>query len=294
MSIEYNKGKGRGKTTADDEKFIDELYAELDKEINNLTDEQPSQALDESIIAAAYEAVTPNSKVTDIKTKQQSAKQFKSKKSSAWHVPFSLAASTVLVMVLFVNQGDDAIVPQSSITPEPMLIESEEGSEMIFESSPSESLAVESEALGMKSLRAPLQMKQAPKRAIVKSVTNSAYQAMEGKQELMAPELAMTQDIAKNSVNIKKKGRNKRVVSGSAVNLSQAPWLSYSKYLLFKEQKLPWSLMVENKDDYLILVVISADKSEEYRMSKDKYLITNLPGAQETHSSFEQIKAINN
>ncbi len=298
MSTEHNEEKSQDKATAD-EKFIKELYAELEKGSDDLVAEQPSQALDESIISAAHQAASPNTTVIDIKAKkedikQQKASQQKAEKSPAWHLPFSLAASTVLVMILFVNQGNEAIVPQSITVPEPIITATEEESDMVFESSSSERSAVDSEYTGMNNSMAPLKMKQAPKRAAIKRVASSPYQATENKQELMVPEIAMTQGIAKNSININKKQQMNRAASGSSVNLSLPPLLSYQQYLLFKEQRLQWSLVVENKDDYLILVVIGDDKSEEYRIAKEKYTIINLPEGQGIRSSFEQIKTNNN
>jgi hypothetical protein len=291
MSTKDNEDKGQKKIIQSDEHFINALYDELGKENHNLVDLKPSQTLDESVIAAAHRALSTSTKLVDIKAKQKAFKLQERKRTPIWRVPFGLAASTILVMILFLNQGNEMIVPEIRTAYEPMLTELE--SDTFFEMT-SDISVVESDAVGTKISTQSLKRKQVIDSAAVNSVARSKSHVKKENSQRLTPSVPMRQARPVKDIKVNKEGWNMRSASGSHIKLAQVPWLASSQYLLFKQQKLQWSLVVEKKDHYVILIILSAEKSEKYRISKAKYLITGLADAQITKLAFEKIKKLKN
>jgi len=103
------------KISAQDEAFIDSLYAELKAE-----NEQPSELLDQRIISAAKKAIS-----TKPQQKTQSSTKVKSTINKiqikpVWYVSLASAASVFLVVSLVINQ-----VVIENVAQEPVSIQSE-------------------------------------------------------------------------------------------------------------------------------------------------------------------------
>ncbi len=320
---EQNKGVANhfAKEVLDDELFIDALYQELDKERSNAVTSVPSQSLDDRIIAAAHHALNKKVQVTKSKVKpaevkrakvdKQRDKQLKSQKLSAWRVPFSLAASTVLVMILFVNQGDEAIVPQSRIIPqtgivpqgnmspqhnefaEPVLTDTKMNLDTRLKSTSVQSNLHKSDSEASPStIVTALPIKQAPKRPAVKRIARSAYQAQEIKPDSLSPELSMMQNSALSHNALDKKKRKPTKETARPANVKPPVWLSHTRYLLLRKQHAQWALLEENKEGYLIKVLVDNSKHENYFLSKERYKIKVLSNQKNRPASFEVINVI--
>jgi hypothetical protein len=291
MSTEQDKNK----TMIDDEKFINELYAELENDLTNFPDEQPSESLDQSILAASRQAIGSNPKAEKTKTEKPSGV----KKSRVWHVPFSLAASTVLVVSLVVNQGEESQLPKEPAISEPIVIQSN----MQY----NRAVSTKSEAISEKKMMAEVKRRKfakqeirQPEKMTITPVQLAKKKSIKADIELFAlaeevfvrSELVQS-DYAPTVVNKSNSGLKRQ---SPAHRLSQnfiIPWLSYQQYLSFREQNSQCSLLEETEGYYLISIYIAESNFSQYKLKKKEFNIISLPNDTETKFLFEQIKLLN-
>lgn len=327
MSTEHDKNK----VFIDDEKFIDALYAELETELDNaqekglttnpsdkLFTEHPSASLDQRILAAAHKAVDSSPKAIDLVGKTPS----KIGKARAWHVPLSLAASTVLVVSLVVNQGEESVLPNADIMLAPIAVQAEQalstkrvgiaerdvmaqGQSREFAKQNSHQANENANTQVQKSVQA---IKRGPAQPPVPSARKEKHEvevAMVAPQAVNAPENSVSTDKrARTITRDKMTALHKKSLASKLASLSTLPLLSLQQYQLYKEQKKQWLLRHESEQYYLIDVFASKQKTTQYKLSKKYFyikplardladgLVSSLANDIEHRHSFEQIEAL--
>jgi len=301
MSNEQDKNK----VTIDDEKFINELYAELNSELKNSSDdnsfnEQPSESLDQSILAVAHKAVGSCPKVVE----ESIDKSPRAKKSRAWHVPLSLAASTVLVVSLVVNQGEKSILPNEPSMSEPVAAQADMQYERavntkgqatseikIMAQSKKRELAKQRTRQDEKMGSAAAQLaKIKPVQAKVK--TQIYTELLSAEENVMADSMLAQAEHTQPAMNESVASLNEQLPASKRAENIVIPLLSYQQYLLFKEQDNQWSLLKETEDSYLISVYIKSHVNQ-YKLLKKDFNINGLLSDVETKFLFEQITLLN-
>lgn len=266
--------KDENKALQDDEKFINELYAELENELSSAASEQPSKSFDESILAAAHNAVAIGSNAT----KSTVEKLPEVDKSRPWYVPISLAASTLLVVSLVVNQGGD-IFPNDTIQPESIAVQADVEPEHV--------VATEKQRMSKRSFMA--ERKELIKGKARQADKMARMPSLMTKQESDIAEsglAAMTNDSLQGSLQASLQDSLDR-------KEAQIPRLSNQQYLHFKKQSFLWSLHKELNDDYLINVFSDKNIVVQYKLSKEEFLISDMLDGESHKLSFEQITPLN-
>ncbi|KGJ91222.1 hypothetical protein [Colwellia psychrerythraea] len=331
MSTEHDKNK----VTIDDEKFIDALYAELEREIENelkntqqneltteptdkLFTEQPSASLDQRILAAAHKAVDSSPKAIDFGGEKSS----KIRKSRTWHVPLSLAASTVLVVSLVVNQGEESVLPNGDIMLEPIAIQAEQAlstkrvgiaERNVMAQGQSREFAKQSNHQAKKNANPLIQesvqvAKRVPAQAPVYVARKQEHEvavAMVDLPAFKAPENSVLGDkrartIAREETSVLQEKSSASKLAG----LNTVPFLSLQQYQLYKEQSKQWLLRNESRQYYLIDVFDSEQKTTQYKLLKKYFnikplainladgFVSSLANGIDHKHSFEQIEAL--
>jgi len=319
MSTEHDKNK----VTIDDEKFIDALYAELEIELENaqekeistnstdkLFTEQPSASLDQRILTAAHNAIDSTPKTIDLVGKKPS----KIGKSRAWHVPLSLAASTVLVVSLVVNQGEESILPSRDIVPVPRTVqvepalsnESVGGAERkMMAKGQSQKLAKQSTRQAKENASALLEA-QKQRTMEVESKHNDdfsvevlALQAVKSRENSMSPDKHVRGITTKEMATLKERSSASKLESTNPMLL-----LSLQQYQLYKEKNKQWLLRSESEQYYVIDVFATNQKTIQYKLLKKHFninvltrnladvLVNSLTNEVEQKHSFKQIEAL--
>jgi len=230
------------KALANDEAFMNALYTRVD---NAEVDEQPSDELDQRILAAAHKAVahSPVERRPEA-IALSSVKNIKRKKLSTWYVSLASAASLVLVVSLVVNQNDKEII---SIDHEFFMEDAMESSapaatqsEQLFESDIATKYKVEA--------LAPQKQKREKRSAKMYSSANVAI--TDAKVLVLDPLVKMD----------------------SLMN--RKPILTYQQYFLFEKQQVQWSLVSEHNDYYVINIFESEieNKSKEENKNKQNFV----------------------
>jgi hypothetical protein len=293
MSTEQDNNK----VAIDDEKFINELYTELEDELTNASDEQPSESLDQSILAAAHKAVDSKPKTTRTRVE----KSPKVKKTRTWHVPLSLAASTVLVVSLVVNQGEEPVLPKELTIPEqPEVIQSDMqvkptvgakkpptpkrkvmGEGRIRETSKrmnqqvAKAGSVPAQQIKKKSMKAEVE---------ILSIEESNLVNNELAQDTYAPKFNNEKEISSNN----------ELYASSFANSSIIPWLSTQQYMLYREGNNQCTLLEESEEYYLISVHITESEVSQYKLMKKEFNISSLPSEASGKFLFDKIKLLSN
>lgn len=262
MSIKSDESN----TLADDEKLIDDLYAQLNDESalveeDSLSEEKPSLSLDQKIIAAAHQSVSDNIvSLTDKKAKKEP-------RHKAWYFPVGIAASAILAVSLVVNQNNEV-----QLTAAPPLEVTYTDAEMAMVQSKKEKAEVQQ-------LEA-MQSRQSQQRQ--RSAHLSAQQNLARKKP--AP---MTADEIKPFA----REINPIIPSVSSLSADTEQFeslilkLSDGQYQQFLTENKQWSAVTEDDDSYVIKVLNSSGEAEQYILIKDKYLISDF--------SLKNIKKLN-
>ena len=280
MSIEHDKNK----STLDDEKFIDDLYAQLSTEAEGSLDEYPSAELDENVLAAAHQSINVKATVVDL------ASNKKSKASRVWYVPVGIAASCLLAVSLVINQGGEVLInTQSSpqLFHQPSLERSLSSTESVMADKPVlDQKIAESEAMPMLAKTQQMDLLQ----------TN--------KQRLKAGKSRQIEEKARIAFHSAKKSSAKKSNEFSVMDKrevaeikttpvpSERVWLSTSQYHLFVKQSRLWSAMVESDNVYLINVFYDGEQTEQYSLSKDVFNIDHFTDKTAGKFLFKQIETI--
>ncbi len=299
MSTEHDKNK----VTIDDEKFIDALYAELEMELESaqkntqqseltteptekLFTEQPSASLDQRILAAAHKAVDSSPKAIGLAGEKSS----KIRKSRAWHVPLSLAASTVLVVSLVVNQGEESVLPNGDIMLEPITVHAEQAlstkrvgiaERNVMAQGQSREFAMQSSHQAKKNANPLIQESvQVAKRAPVYVARKNEHEvadAMVALQAVQAPENSISSDKRTRAITREEMTVLQEKSSASKLaGLNTVPLLSLQQYQLYKKQNQQWLLRNESEQYYLIDVFASKQKVTQYKLLKKHFIIKPL------------------
>ena len=327
MSTEHDKNK----VTIDDEQFIAALYAELEMELEsaqkntqqnelttNPTDklftEQPSASLDQRILAAAHKAVDSKPKIIDLNGEKPS----RNKKSRAWHVPLSLAASTVLVVSLVVNQGEESVLPNRDVMLAPRTVQAEQAlstkrvgiaERNVMAQGQSRDLAKQSSHQAKKNASTLIQEPvQAAKRAPIQVARKQEHEVaveMPALPDFKAPPSRIFPDeqvrriASAEMATLKKKSSFSKLEGSSPMRL-----LSLQQYQLFKKQNKQWFLRNESEQYYVIDVFDSEHKATQYKLLKKHFNInvltrntagdhvSSLANDIEHKHSFEQIEVL--
>lgn len=328
MSTEHDKNK----VFIDDEKVIAALYAELETELENaqenelttttptdkLFSEQPSESLDQRILAAAHKAVESNPKVIDLAGEKSSL----IRKSRAWYVPLSLAASMVLVVSLVVNQGEQSVLPNRDVMFEPSTVQIEQSlsnesvgivERKVMAQGQSRDLANKDSRQAMKNAKRSVQNlaqvpahipAQAPIQAAKSqdhevAVEMFALPAIKAPQHGVSPEIQVRSITSEEIASLEEKS-SESTLKGS----SPMPLLSLQQYQLYKEQNKQWLLLNESEQYYLIDVFDSEQKLTQYKLLKKYFyisdltiglagdLVSNLAKDIEHKHSFDQIEVL--
>ncbi|MCJ8295804.1 MAG: hypothetical protein MJK15_15480 [Colwellia sp.] len=335
MSTEHDKNK----VTIDDEQFIAALYAELEMELEsaqkntqqnelttNPTDklftEQPSASLDQRILAAAHKAVDSKPKIIDLNGEKPS----RNKKSRAWHVPLSLAASTVLVVSLVVNQGEESVLPNRDVMLAPRTVQAEQAlstkrvgiaERNVMAQGQSRDLAKQSSHQAKKNANTLIQESvqnlaqvpaYIPAQAPVQAAKNQDHEvavemlslpAIKVPQHGVSPDIQVRRIASEEMARLKEKSPASKLEGSSPMLL-----LSLQKYQLYKEQNKLWLLLNENEQHYLIDVFDSEQKTTQYKLLKKHFniktltrnvageLVSRLENDIEDKHSFEQIEVL--
>ena len=331
MSTEHDKNK----VTIDDEQFIAALYAELETELEsaqkntqqnelttNPTDklftEQPSASLDQRILAAAHKAVDSKPKIIDLNGEKPS----RNKKSRAWHVPLSLAASTVLVVSLVVNQGEESVLPNRDVMLAPRTVQAEQAlstkrigiaERNVMAQGQSRDLAKQSShqakknastliqesvhALAQVSAQPPVQSARKQKHGV--AVEMPALPAFKTPPSRISPDEPVRRRASEETATLKEKSS-----FGKLEGSSPMPLLSLQQYQLFKKQNKKWFLRNESEQYYVIDVFDREQKATQYKLLKIHFNInvltrntagdhvSSLANDIEHKHSFEQIEVL--
>lgn len=303
MSNEHDKNK----VTIDDEQFIAALYAELETELEsaqkntqqnelttNPTDklftEQPSASLDQRILAAAHKAVDSKPKIIDLNGEKPS----RNKKSRAWHVPLSLAASTVLVVSLVVNQGEESVLPNRDVMLAPIIVQAEQAlstkrvgiaERNVMAQGQSRDFAKQSShqakknastlieesvhALAQVSAQPPVQAARKQKHEI--AVEMPALPAFKAPPSRISPDEQLRRRASEETATLKEKSSFGKIEGSSPM-----PLLSLQQYQLFKKQKKQWFLRNESEQYYVIDVFDREQKATQYKLLKKHFNINVL------------------
>lgn len=298
MSTKHDKNK----VTIDDEQFIDALYAELETEIENelkntqqnelttnpsdsLFTEQPSESLDQSILAAAHKAVDSSSKVIDLAGEKSSI----IRRARAWHVPLSLAASTVLVVSLVVNQGEESLLPNRDIMLAPRTVQAEHtlGNEStgiaerkVMAQGQSRDLDKQSNRQANKNANTSIQaLAQPPVQATIKAARKQEHEvavempalpAFKAPPSRISPDEQVRRIASEEMATLKEKSSSSKFEGSSPI-----PLLSLQQYQLYKKQNKQWLLRYESEQYYVIDVFDSEQKASQYMLLK-KYFNINV------------------
>ena len=331
MSTEHDKNK----VTIDDEQFIAALYAELETELEsaqkntqqnelttNPTDklftEQPSASLDQRILAAAHKAVDSKPKIIDLNGEKPS----RNKKSRAWHVPLSLAASTVLVVSLVVNQGEESVLPNRDVMLAPRTVQAEQAlstkrvgiaERNVMAQGQSRDLAKQSShqakknastlieesvhALAQVSAQPPVQAARKQEHKV--AVEMPALPDFKAPPSRISPDEQVRRIASEEMATLKEKSSFSKLEDSSPMLL-----LSLQQYQLFKKQNKQWFLRNESEQYYVIDVFDSEQKATQYKLLK-KYFninvltrntagdhVSSLANDIEHKHSFEQIEVL--
>ena len=291
MSAEQNNDKA----ITDDEKFINGLYAELASELANLPDEQPSELLDERILVAAYQAVDLRPKT--VKTSVE--KLPKVKKSRAWHIPLSLAASTVLVVSLVVNQREAPLLPKESTLSEPVVVQSDMQYERVVsingQAVPERKIMIKNKGLELTKQRNRQVEKMAnvPIRLANKNAANTESELFSAAEGATAASQLMQTDHALADVNSNYAGLKKQLSASRLAENSIIPWLSPQQYLSYRELNNQCKLLNDTEGYYLIGVYIAEKAIKQYKLKKPEFNIIRLSKEAESKFLFEQITLAN-
>ena len=291
MSTEQDKNKA----IIDDEKFINGLYAEFENELTNSPDEKPSKSLDQRILAASHQAVGSSSKAA--KTKGEKSPSVK--KSRAWHVPLSLAASTVLVVSLVVNQGEESQLLKEPTMSEPIVVQSEMQYKRAARTNSKDASERKIMAEGKnrefvkQRNRQPENMASAPVQFAKQKAIKADIELFSVEEDASVSSKLAQGDYAYAVVDNSDVSLEKKLSASSLAENSIIPWLSYPQYLLYREQNSQCSLLEETEGYYLISVYIAESNVSQYKLKKKEFNIISLPSDTRDKFLFEQIKLLN-
>jgi hypothetical protein len=299
MSIEYDKNN----VINDDDKFIDALYAQVEAEVEDtlkntqgddlttnpnsrLFSEQPSESLDQSILAAAHKSVESSPKAINI----TSEKLTKINKSRAWHVPFGLAASTVLVVTLLVNQGEESVLPNSDVmfAPSSVQIENTLSNEsagmtkkQMTPQGKSRELAKQGSRQALKSthrsvedlakLSAPILVQAVNKQDDKATVEMSPLHATKAAQYDASSDIEVQSLAGEQMASLEEKSTVSKFEGSNSISL-----LSLQQYQLYKQQKKQWRFRQESEQYYVIDVFGNESEATQYKLSKKYFYINRL------------------
>lgn len=327
MSTEHDKNK----VTIDDEQFIAALYAELETKLesaqkNELTTnpsdsrftEQPSESLDQRILAAAHKAVDSSPKVIDLAGEKSSI----IRNSRAWHVPFGLAASTVLVVSLVVNQGEESVLPNRDVMLAPRTVQAEQAlstkrvgiaERNVMAQGQSRDLAKQSSHQAKKNASTLIEESV---HALAQVSAQPPVQAARKQEHKVAVEMPALPDFKAPPSRISPDEQVRRIASEEMATLKEKSsfsklegsipmiLLSLQQYQLFKKQNKQWFLRNESEQYYVIDVFDSEQKATQYKLLKKHFNInvltrntagdhvSSLANDIEHKHSFEQIEVL--
>jgi hypothetical protein len=295
MSTEYDKNK----VINDDEKFIDALYAQLESEVENtqgddltinpnarLFSEQPSELLDQSILAAAHKSVESSPKAIDVTSEKLS----KTNKSRAWHVPFGLAASTILVVTLLVNQGEESVLPNRNVmfAPSSVQIENTKRNESAGMTKRQMTAEGKGRELAKQGSRQTLKSTHRAVEDLAKLSAPNLVQAVNKQDDKATVEVLPLQatkaaqydvlsDIEVQSLAGEQMAELEEKSTGSKFESSNPmPLLSLQQYQLYKQQKKQWRFHKESEQYYVIDVFGNELEATQYKLPKKYFNINGL------------------
>lgn len=276
MSTEQDKNKAM----LDDEKFIDDLYAQLEKETINddTSNECPSNALDNKILAAAHKSVSAKPKVVAIE-READKKVKKDNKPRAWYISAGLAASTVLAVSLVINQSDEVFI---SSQPDMEIMSLSD--EVIV----NEPVAIEAEALVL-----PAKAKH-QKASLAKKEQISLLRSRQAEKSMRAASPIKPQNPSNNIAGFAMADTTVMSVQQIAEEnegkkFDDTPWLTTAQYQLFLKQKYLWSSIQESDSAYLLDIYKNDEQIVQYRLSKATFTITDFANANKKKYPFQQI-----
>lgn len=277
MSTEQDKDK----TQMNDEKFIDELYAQLEEETatDEALSEHPSCALDNKILSAAHQSVNSTPKVVGLERKTDKSGK-KNNKPRVWYTSVGLAASTLLAVSLVVNQGEEVLVSSQPdmeimslsdevIVNEPITIEAEA---LVLPAKAKHEKAL----LAKKERMSLLRSRQAEKSML--TAASSRQQALNN--NIAGFSMADTAAIPVQQLAQEKQGKK----------IGDIPWLTTAQYQLFLQQKYSWSLISESDSAYMLDIYNGEERVEQYHLSKAKFTITDFANNSDKKHLFQKIK----
>ena len=287
MSKKQDETLTNDKALANDEAFIDALYADIESiEINNTeisnkaAVDQPSKELDQRILNAAHKAVAhavekEKAQVVELANVKsvKSVTNSKRKKLFAWTVPLASAASLVLVVSLVVNQNDEQIMTidndiilqdatQSAMqSPVPIAVQSE--------------LLLESKMAAKYKVVTLAQQKQLEQRKQRKKMQSKMESRAEQKRQQQSTSMLSFADIEATKTSIL--AATSVVKNDSAIN--EKPILTHQQFLLFEKQQKYWILVSENEHDYVINIFDNKNDSAQfiqYKLLKESFHLKKL------------------
>ena len=257
----------------EDQAFIDSLYQEV-AEDNASQTEQPSEQLDQRILAAAHKAVAS----------QPMPATIKQQKKKSWFFPLATAASFLLMITVINHQFSSPIIGNEAQPVTSQLLSSDSFNEET-----------------VSSMSDSIEMDQA---LMEKEFTNIAQPMAEMKASRMAEASKMkSTSLAKKSMQRAKQSTpmaeeiEVEQVMSSQVEMASPntpELLTDSKYLQLKnasqQQMITWKLLAEDKTSFIIKLQLSNQTDTLYRLNKNNFdLNENIPPEK---NEFPQIKRI--
>lgn len=225
----------------DNHSDIQALYDELSLEQTgefSADDEQPSAALDQSILAAAHKAVAQKPRL--VITKRQ------------WYVPLASAASAILVFSLFFNQLDQVPLQPAPLQSAPLQSKMDFSSAQIqmsdepeLEASDSRQLLLEINEQKVKKIKVKVEKKAA------KSMLRMRSASQEEKSIDTNMQMSADKEIVELAVKT----------------------LSFIQYDEFKQADYLWTYIDENTRYYQIEIYGQQQEKKVFQLAKEGYLI---------------------
>ncbi len=259
------------KISAQDEAFVDSLYAELEAE-----NEQPSELLDHRIISAAHKAVSTKYQQETKNNTEIISTVNKIRIKPVWYVSLASAASFILVVSLVITQGDNLNVgfENTMAVPEESQVQKE------F----SRAATIEKKRLPLTKMK----QQQKQKRVLKKSMrTEKAMPMLSFTDAIAVDEKApeAKNEIDENVLNIS--------IEDSLIN--EIVILTRDKYESFIEQNQYGYFVNEQPLAYIVNVYNKSDEVIQYQLSKAHFLLkqSNIKeGEKFLFNQFEFITAL--
>lgn len=262
----------QSKQQDDEQAFIDSLYTEL-------ADEQPSEQLDQRILAAAHKAVASQPVGQTATTP---------KKRKSWFFPVATAASLLLMLTLFDSQMHSPSI-QKALQPS-LSAPSMDSINLTTEQAMHDSneMVVAQDSLEAEFADQAHFITQAQQQQTERRNSIAAKRDSEAAKDAMQP-LQHSKKSKANSVPTE--ALTSAPVAQSFATPKQAPLLTTAQYLLLKNNhkhaSLSWRLIDDSENSYLL--ELHSEQSQQrgfYRLNKDSFNI-------DSSNSSEQILDFN-